>query len=102
MKKLLRLLLILLTLIPVGCVPALTNPATNAATDSATRPSPAATRVVALTPITADIIHRLAPTRLVGMSGSQLLNQNETFKAIPRVSQGRTQPNLEKIVSLTR
>ncbi|NET07434.1 MAG: ABC transporter substrate-binding protein [Symploca sp. SIO2B6] len=99
--KLFHFVLILLALLPLGCTSSLpTNPSTNTATDSAIKSTPVATRVVALTSITADIIHRLDSTRLVGIAGSRLLNKNELFQEIPRVSEGRTQPNLEKIVAL--
>lgn len=59
-----------------------------------------AKRVVALTSLSADIIHRLDSTKLVGIPGSRLLKQTEGFARIERVSEGRTQPNLEKIVAL--
>lgn len=59
-----------------------------------------AKRVVALTSLSADILHRLDSTKLVGIPGVWLLNQTEGFDRIERVSEGRTQPNLEKIVAL--
>jgi len=81
----------------VGCNP---SPTTDATTNSTTSSDPVVKRVVALTPITADIIYRLDSTKLVGMTASRLLDKNEALQDIPRVSQGRTQPNLEKIVAL--
>ncbi|MGB3265240.1 MAG: ABC transporter substrate-binding protein [Microcoleus sp.] len=57
-------------------------------------------RIVALSSLTADIIYRLDETKLVGMPGSRLFGEDEKFEKIPRVSEGRTQPNLEKIVAL--
>lgn len=59
-----------------------------------------AKRVVALTSLSADIIHRLDATRLVGIPGSRLLRKDQRFKELPTVSEGRAQPNLEKIVAL--
>ncbi len=59
-----------------------------------------AKRVVALTSLSADIIHRLDATRLVGIPGSRLLRKDEKFKELPAVSEGRTHPNIEKIVAL--
>jgi len=59
-----------------------------------------AKRVVALTSLSADIIHRLDATRLVGIPGSRLLRKDERFKELPTVSEGRTPPNIEKIVAL--
>ena len=59
-----------------------------------------AQRVVALTSLTADIVEKLAPTKLIGISGSPLLREDDRFKQIPKVSEGQTPPNLEKIVAL--
>lgn len=59
-----------------------------------------AQRVVALTPLTADIIERLAPDKLFGIVGSPLLTNDDRFIDIDRVSQGRTPPNLETILAL--
>jgi iron complex transport system substrate-binding protein len=59
-----------------------------------------AQRVVALTSLSADIVHRLSPTRLVGITGSKLLESNPAFSQLPRVAEGRNPPNLEKIVAL--
>ncbi|MBF2013796.1 MAG: ABC transporter substrate-binding protein [Rivularia sp. T60_A2020_040] len=59
-----------------------------------------AKRVVALTSLSADIIHRLDATKLVGIPGSSLLRKDERFQKLPAVSEGRTPPNIEKIVAL--
>lgn len=95
------LTLLLFTLL-AGCasVPTTTS-SPETSTDAAVEPAPAAdTRVVALSSIAADIIHRLDSSKLVGIPGSQLLNQNEALQDLPRVSEGRTQPNLETVVAL--
>lgn len=60
----------------------------------------AASRVVALTSLSADIVHRLDQTKLVGVPGSRLLRQNPELAKLPQVSEGQTPPNLEKIVAL--
>lgn len=66
-----------------------------------TQTSPATTtRVVALTSLSADILHRLDKTKLVGVPGSRLLRQNSELAKLPQVSEGQTPPNLEKIVAL--
>jgi iron complex transport system substrate-binding protein len=57
-------------------------------------------RVVALTSLSVDIINRLAPDKLVGIAGSSLYRDDPRLKALPKVSEGRIAPNLEKIVSL--
>ncbi|NEQ65082.1 MAG: ABC transporter substrate-binding protein [Symploca sp. SIO2D2] len=98
--KLLRLVLILLMLLPLGCNPSPTTDGTTNSADSVTTSSPVVNRVVALTPITADIIYRLDSAKLVGMTSSRLLDNNQALQDIPRVSRGRTQPNLEQIVAL--
>jgi iron complex transport system substrate-binding protein len=72
-----------------------TPPAVNSATQI-----PAAQRIVALTSLSADILQRLSPNKLVGITGSQLLEQNPAFSKLPRVADGRTPPNLERIVAL--
>ncbi|MBW4564230.1 MAG: ABC transporter substrate-binding protein [Mojavia pulchra JT2-VF2] len=59
-----------------------------------------AQRVVALSSLSADIIHQLDKTKLVGITGSKLFKDNPSFKNIPRVSEGQSPPNLEKIVAL--
>ncbi|MEM7552942.1 MAG: ABC transporter substrate-binding protein [Cyanobacteria bacterium P01_A01_bin.84] len=59
-----------------------------------------ANRVVALTSLSADIIHRLDSEKLIAISGSRLLRKDERFQNLPQVSEGRTPPNLEKIVAL--
>lgn len=57
-------------------------------------------RIVALTSLTADIIQKLNGSKLVGIPGSQLLVTNPNFRNLTKVSEGRTQPNLEKILAL--
>jgi iron complex transport system substrate-binding protein len=59
-----------------------------------------AKRIVALTSLSADIVGILDHTKLVGISGSRLFDQKAEFKDLPRVSEGRTPPQLEKIVAL--
>jgi iron complex transport system substrate-binding protein len=63
-------------------------------------PKESAKRVVALSSLSADIISQLDQTKLVGISGSRLFQDDPRFKDIPRVSQGQSPPNLEKIVAL--
>jgi iron complex transport system substrate-binding protein len=63
-------------------------------------PKTSVKKVVALTSLSADIIAQLDKTKLVGITGSSLLNKDSKFKDITRVSEGQTQPNLEKIVAL--
>jgi iron complex transport system substrate-binding protein len=77
------------------------NQANNTApTQTSATPISQAKRVVALSSLSADIIHRLDKTKLVGITGSRLLNQNPEFASIERVAEGRTPPNLEKILAL--
>jgi iron complex transport system substrate-binding protein len=60
----------------------------------------AASKVVALSSLSADIIHRLDKTKLVGIPGSRILRQNPELAKLPQVSEGQTPPNLEKILAL--
>ena len=57
-------------------------------------------RVVALTSLTADLIHTISKDSLVGIPGSSILKKNKDFDSIPIVSSGRMPPDLEKILSL--
>jgi len=61
---------------------------------------PTVQRVVALTSLSADILHRIAPDKLVGMPESSLFKDDPKLKDTPKVSGGRVAPNLEKILSL--
>ena len=56
--------------------------------------------IVSLNSLTADIIHTLAKDKLIGIPGSSILRKNENFKNITTISEGRTPPNIEKIISL--
>jgi iron complex transport system substrate-binding protein len=57
-------------------------------------------KIVTLSSLSSDIISQLDSTKLVGISGSSLFKNDSRFKDIPRVSEGQTPPNLEKIVAL--
>jgi len=102
-----RAIAILLILLLVGCNSA--TPENNFESSTATQvketqalksKSEKAQRIVALTSLSADIINRLDATKLVGIPGSRLLIKDERFQNLPAVSEGRTPPNLEKIVAL--
>jgi iron complex transport system substrate-binding protein len=88
----------------VGCTPTAVQlppaPSPPTAASPATSPPTQASRIVALTSLSADILYRLDQTKLVGVPGSPLLRQNPDLAKLPQVSQGRTAPNLEKIVAL--
>jgi len=70
------------------------------ATPVSLQPQKSAQRIVALTSLSADIIYQLDKSKLVGITGSRLLNKNQEFKDISRVSEEKTPPNLEKILAL--
>lgn len=109
-----RTIAILLNLLLIACNS--TTPANNQSSENTSESPNSATqvkenqtakpkienakRVVALTSLSADIIHRLDANKLVGIPGSRLLRKDERFKELPTVSEGRTPPNLEKIVAL--
>jgi len=56
--------------------------------------------IVSLTSLTSDIVYTLDSNALIGIPGSSILRKNKNFKNIPTISEGRTPPNLEKIISL--
>ena len=57
-------------------------------------------RIVTLTSLSTDIINNLDSSKLVAIPGSSLFKSKTEFDNLPRISMGRTPPNLEKIVSL--
>lgn len=59
-----------------------------------------ATRVVTLSSLATDIIYQLDKNKLVGIAGSSLFKNDQRFNNIPRVSEGQSPPNLEKIIAL--
>ena len=59
-----------------------------------------ASRVVALTSLSADMVVSLDPTVLVGVPGTSLTKADPRFNGIKRVSSGRSQPSVEAIVAL--
>ena len=59
-----------------------------------------AERVVTLTSLTSDILYRLDASKLVGIPASRLLREDRRFAELAKVSEGRTPPNLEKVVAL--
>lgn len=83
---------ILLSLVLVAC--------TATTTQAIDTENKIAERVISLTSLSTDIIYRLDKTKLVGTTGSPLFEKDSRFKDIPKVSQGQTPPNLEKIVAL--
>ena len=57
-------------------------------------------RVVTLTSLSTDIVSSISRDKLVAIPGSSLFKDKIEYQKLPRISQGRTPPNLEKIVSL--
>jgi iron complex transport system substrate-binding protein len=98
-----RWALLLLASLIVACVAnnSPTNPpSANSSSTASTQPQAAVKRVVTLSSLSTDIIHRLDRTKLVGVSGNKLTNDNPELAKLERVSEGQTPPNLEKIVAL--
>jgi len=67
---------------------------------SADQDDATADRIVALTSLSADLVHTLDGDALVGIPGNELLRQDDRFAGLPTVSEGRTEPDLEQIVAL--
>ena len=57
-------------------------------------------KIVTLTSLTADIVSKLNNSYLIGIPGSRLTRKNTELLNKEIVSQGRTPPKLEKIISL--
>ncbi|MEL6355045.1 MAG: ABC transporter substrate-binding protein, partial [Cyanobacteria bacterium J06627_28] len=78
------------------------QPATDTATDisSETNAADSIQRIVTLTSLSADLVSQLDNNKLVGIPGSSLLEQEDRFAQKTVVSAGRTEPDLEKIISL--
>ena len=94
----------LIAIFTIACNPAIPSQST-APTAPAQSPTTevkpvGASKVVALTSLSADIVHRLDKTKLVGIPGSRLLRENTEISKITQVSEGQTPPNLEKIIAL--
>tara|TARA_Y100001978_G_scaffold15127_1_gene11836 strand:+ start:2510 stop:3355 length:846 start_codon:yes stop_codon:yes gene_type:complete len=84
--------IILLALLTVGCT---------AKTEKNNRSKISDSKgIVSLTSLTSDIIFTLKPDELVGIPGSSILRKNKALDSITTISEGRTPPNLEKIISL--
>ncbi|MEL6935983.1 MAG: helical backbone metal receptor, partial [Cyanobacteria bacterium J06607_17] len=83
-----------------SCSPNITQVPDATATDAVTAPQEVPQTIVALTSISADIVHTLAADTLVGIPGSPLLTDDPRFEGLTVVSSGRTEPDLETIVAL--
>ena len=57
-------------------------------------------RVIALTSFSADVTNKISPRSLVAIPGSKLLAEDPKMKHLPKISTGRNQPSVEKIISL--
>ena len=57
-------------------------------------------KIVTLTSLTADIVSKLNNSYLIGIPGSRLTRKNIDLQNKEIVSQGRTPPQIEKIISL--
>ncbi|MBD2489835.1 ABC transporter substrate-binding protein [Aulosira sp. FACHB-615] len=101
-RLILSALAILISIFLMACSTATTQqpqPQTSAITATPNN-QPTAKRVVSLSSLATDIIYQLDKTKLVGIAGNSLFKNELGLKDIPRVSEGQTPPNLEKIVAL--
>ena len=57
-------------------------------------------KIVTLTSLSTDIVAKISPEKLVAIPGSSLFKDTVEFNDLPRISMGRTPPNIEKIISL--
>lgn len=101
-RWILSTLAIVLSVVLNACTTVTTQQPQTQTTDinELTNNSQSVNRIVTLSSLTTDIIYQLDKTKLVGITGSALFKNNPNFQDIPRVSEGQTPPNLEKIVAL--
>ncbi|MDP5337709.1 MAG: ABC transporter substrate-binding protein [Nodularia sp. (in: cyanobacteria)] len=99
-KKIFLTLAIILSLLLTACNNPTSQQPVTTATSVESKTNNTAQRIVALTSLSADIIQQLDKSKLVGITGSSLLNKDRRFQDLQRVSQGQTPPNLEKIIAL--
>ena len=78
----------------------LVTPSVHSQEAAGSRSSRPASRVVALTSLSADMVVSLDPAVLVGVPGTSLTKADPRFNGIKRVSSGRSQPSVEAIVAL--
>jgi len=57
-------------------------------------------RIIALTSLSADLVNSISNESLIAIPGTSLFKNRNEFKDKIIISQGRTPPNLEKIISL--
>lgn len=62
--------------------------------------SPIKKRIVTLTTMSSDVVSLITSDSIVGVPGSSLINGNRVYDNVVRISQGRNQPDFEKIISL--
>jgi iron complex transport system substrate-binding protein len=92
---------ILLTISLIACQPTQEKVTTSIPNSTiASEKQTSVNKVVALTSLSTDIIYQLNKDKLVGITGSKLFSQDQRFQNLPRVSEGQTPPNLEKILAL--
>lgn len=94
------ILAILLTITISSCTPANTQSQPQASNNTSQSATFSAKRVVTLSSLATDILYQLDPSKLVGITGSTLFKNDPRLQNLPRVSEGQTPPNLEKIVAL--
>jgi iron complex transport system substrate-binding protein len=90
-----------LSILWLGAIAACTTSTVTPESPTATAPASAPIdKIVALTSLTADIVHTLDDDKLVGIPGSPILREGDRFAGLEIVSEGRAEPDLEKIVAL--
>jgi iron complex transport system substrate-binding protein len=100
-RRILSAVAFLLSIFLIACNTATTQqPSAQLNPTSQPLTAASAKRVVALSSLATDIIYNLDETKLVGITGSKLFNDDPRFNSLPRVSEGQSPPNLEKIIAL--
>lgn len=76
------------------------SPSGDDVSENAPAPEGDVNKIVALTSLTADLVHTMDDDKLVAIPGSSILRDDNRFSDLEVVSEGRSEPNLEKIVAL--
>jgi len=57
-------------------------------------------KIVTMSSLSADLVNRISPEKLIGIPGSSLLKKDPSFNDKQVISSGQSPPNLERIIAL--
>ena len=68
--------------------------------DSTIRQEKQFSKIVTMSSLSADLVNRISPEKLIGIPGSSLLKKDPSFDNKNVISSGQSPPNLEQIIAL--